>query len=395
MTSTEQRPELAAYREFCHESFGSQLELLKRLVDQNSHTQNCDGVNSIQDILEAKLAELGFCTYRIAFSDRGDSLVAETHPGRRDCICFVGHADTVHRPESTFRGYVDDGEKARGPGVYDMKAGLIQMLMALEALRQQGRLADLPIKVIINSAEEDSTNDTQAALREHAQGARMALVFEFGRDGGGLVIERKGMAVCELAAIGLKAHAGNSLSDGANAIVALASVISQVASNTNLETGITVNVGSIIGGESINVVPDHASCGLEVRACTTEDLERVLNALAAINLGILPDQNSELAGLVFSVKRQVNPLEASAATRNLAADYIAASAEIDYPILILPRSGGLSDANALAGLDIPVVDAIGPLGGGAHTDSEYLEKETIVPRTMALINFLDKLPKFD
>src|SRR5690606_20066573 len=242
---------------------GALLDVLERWVEINSFTGNVDGVNRMGDQLAADLAPLGLELTRRAGDGVGDHLVWRTAawdaaPADRR-VLLVGHHDTVF-PPGTFEGFSRDGERARGPGVLDMKGGLLVVRTALAALAEVGALAGMPLALVSVGDEEIGSGDSRPLLEELGRGARAALVVEAGRADDGVVTRRKGTGGVKVVARGRAAHAGNAHADGINAIWALARLIDRMQQLTDYDRGVTVNVGLVHGGEARNTVPGAAEC---------------------------------------------------------------------------------------------------------------------------------------
>ena len=163
------------------EVFPARFELLKQLVNQNSYTTNREGVHKIQSILEDSFWEMGLRTERISCPKRADILVAKNSfdgkdltNANREPILLVGHADTVHPPQSRFQNWSIQGDQMSGPGVLDMKGGLIHIFLVLDILKKLEKLDHLPLKIIVNSCEENSTPTSAKLIQQIAEGAQEA-----------------------------------------------------------------------------------------------------------------------------------------------------------------------------------------------------------------------------
>ena len=191
----------------------------------------------------------------------------------------MGHLDTVF-PPGTFEGYRVDGALRRGPGVLDMKGGLLVVAWALKALSAHRLLEQLPpLRLVVVSDEEVGSPESQPMIRREAAGAQAALVFESGRARDAIITRRKGVGALVAKAHGKAAHAGNHHRDGANAIWALSRFIDRAQRLTDYPRGVTVNVGKVAGGQGKNTVPEAAEAHLDLRFCTQADAERLLRAL--------------------------------------------------------------------------------------------------------------------
>ena len=299
-------------------------------------------------------------------------------------VALLGHLDTVFPPGS-FEGYRVDGPRRRGPGVFDMKGGLVVMAWALKAIARSGGLSRLPpLRLVIVSDEEEGSPEGASLIRRVVAGAGACLVFEPGRANDALVTQRSGTGSVRVKATGKAAHAGNAYWEGANAIWALSRFVDRAQQLSVRDTGVTVNVGTIRGGTSRNTVAAEAEAVLDVRAPTAMTYDGVLTGLedAAQDLGV--------PGAQVTVERLTMrpPMERTRESVALCESYSACARRHGLGGGEAPRQGGGSDGNTAAAMGIPTIDALGPRGGGYHTPDEYIEVDTLVPRAAALAEWL-------
>ena len=361
------------------------LALAKRLVEVNSYTANVDGVNRVGSLLREAFALPDLALAAIpAGPTYGDHLVWRTRgPGAP--ILLVGHHDTVF-PPGHFEGWREEAGKVTAPGVLDMKGGLAVIRTALAALADAGVLAKLPITVVCVADEEVGSPSSAPHLRELANGAACALVFESGRAADMIITRRKGVGAMTIAMHGKAAHAGNNHKDGANAIWALAKFVDAAQRHTDYARGITVNVGAFTGGTTKNTVPELATCQLDLRYETVADAEALVASLRAA----ADAAAAEVPGVRADVSGGANrlPLERTAASAALRDEYAACARASGLGDGEAPLLGGGSDANTVAPLGVPAIDGLGPRGAGFHTTNEYVEVESFVPKAEALVRFL-------
>lgn len=362
--------------------------LLAELVEISSHTPDLAGVGRTAERYAAALAELtgGQLKGGAVASPSGKygaHVVARTDGD--GAILLVGHHDTVF-PKATFAGYREDGSLLRGPGVLDMKGGLVVIAFALAALHRAGILARVPVRVVSVADEEVGSPEGRALVLEAARGAAGALVFESGRVNDQIVTRRKGIGAVTAVAHGKAAHAGNNHSDGVNAIWALARFVERAQELTDAERGITVNVGKIAGGIGKNTVPDRAEALVDFRFLTARDGDTILSAMRdaadAAAEGVFGSR-IELQGGISRV-----PLERTDASAALMAEYAACARASGLGADEAPLIGGGSDANTVAAAGLPAIDGLGPRGKGFHTVDEFIERATLVPKAEALVRFL-------
>jgi glutamate carboxypeptidase len=370
---------------------------LAELVSVNSFTENVEGGNAVGKMLEELFTIDGLEASRVksASGAFADHLVIGSHWTSRgeSPIALVGHLDTVF-PPGTFEGFKRDGDLARGPGVLDMKGGLVVVAWALKALAAAGALTSLPgLRVVIVADEEVGSPEGQAIIREAIQGAQGALVFEAGRKGDLVITRRKGTGVMKLVAHGKAAHAGNAHKEGVNAIWALSRLVDRVQRLTDYERGVTVNVGRISGGTSKNTVPDHAEAQVDLRFETRADAEALIEAIkkAADECAAeVPGSRIELGGGIARL-----PLERTDSSAKLMEAYGAAARASGLGFGEAGLIGGGSDASTSGAMGIASIDGLGPRGIGFHTHDEQIEVATLLQKAQALARFLASLRASD
>jgi len=290
-------------------------------------------------------------------------------------------------PPGTFEGYRVDGDKRRGPGVLDMKGGLVVMAWALKAVARLKPLSQLPpLRVVVVSDEEVGSPEGAPLIRSVIAGARAALVFESGRANDAVVVARKGTANAHCRAQGKAAHSGNAHKDGANAIWALSRFVDKVQQLTNYEQGVTVNVGVVSGGTSKNTVPAQAEAEVDLRFETAVQRTALVHALESAAKSASESVPGTSLALEVSAGRL--PMEATDASRALFKSYAALAKAHGLGADEAPLQGGGSDGNTAAAMGVPAIDALGPRGRHFHTHEEYIEIGTLVPRAAALADLL-------
>lgn len=357
-------------------------EALAALVGVNSYTDNVEGGRKVADLLVRDVFT-GLEVERTPSKRYADHLVFRTKGNAGAPIALIGHLDTVF-PPGTFEGYRTDGDLRRGPGVLDMKGGLVVVAFALRALAEVvGLDAIAPLRIVVVADEEVGSPEGQGIIQKAIAGARDALVFEAGRKTDLIVTRRKGTAGVTAVAEGKAAHAGNAHDKGANAIWALARFIEKAQAITDYTRGITVNVGIVSGGQSKNTVPDRAECKLDFRFETVADGEFVMRALReATNTGIAGTSITLWGGIA----RQ--PMVRTEASATLAKSYGEHARLVGLGDGEAPLVGGGSDASTSSVMGIASIDGLGPRGTGFHTKDELIEIATLVPKARALARFL-------
>lgn len=358
---------------------------LAELVEVNSFTENVEGGRKVASLLEELFKVPGLASQRTVSSGGAfaDHLVVRATEAKGAPIALVGHLDTVF-PPGTFEGFRRDGDLARGPGVLDMKGGLVVVAWALKALAQASAMPN--VRCVIIADEEVGSPEGQAVIREAIAGANAALVFEAGRKSDLVITRRKGTGAMKATAHGKAAHSGNAHREGANAIRALAKFIDRAEGLTNYDRGVTINVGKIAGGTSKNTVPDLAEAWLDLRFETTADANALVAGLheaAKEAAAGVPGTRIELDG---GIARQ--PLERTDASARLMEAYGEAARASGLAFGEAALIGGGSDASTTSAMGIASIDGLGPRGIGFHTKDEQIEIATLVAKAKALARFL-------
>ncbi|MGZ6070985.1 MAG: M20/M25/M40 family metallo-hydrolase, partial [Myxococcaceae bacterium] len=301
-------------------------EALRGLVEVNSFTDNREGGLEVGRRLRSLLAVPGVDASSVASTRYADHWVFRTAGNPRLApVALLGHLDTVF-PPGVFEGYRVDGGLRRGPGVLDMKGGLVVVAFALRGLAESfpGGLDALPpLRIVVVSDEEVGSPEGAGVIRQAIAGSAAALVFESGRAQDAIITRRKGTGAVTAIAHGKAAHAGNHHADGKNAIWALARWIDAAQRLTDYDRGVTVNVGKVSGGQGKNTVPDRAEAQADIRYITRADGEALTQQLrdAAEQAGAgVPGTRLELSG---GVGRE--PLERTAASVSLMEAYARAA----------------------------------------------------------------------
>ncbi len=391
--------DLRAARTRAREMRDEYLRDLARIVSIDSHSSDKAGVNAVGAIVRGWLEAAGGTVETFPQTERGDHIRATWH-GAPDAptIVLVGHIDTVFPAgtvaERPFTIHASDA-RATGPGVSDMKSGVLAGIYALRILRHLG--VPLPtVKYVINTDEEVGSGTSRALIEETARGADAALVLEPGRmvGPGCVVTTRKGGGMYTLRVKGRAAHAGADPWSGRSAILELAHKTIALHALTNLGErgpgagGVSVNVGVVRGGMAGNVIAPEATAQIDVRVPTAADAERIDAAFRRIAAtATVPDTTATLTG---GINRP--PMEATAAQGNVLAIADEILGGYDIPTEAIGTGGG-SDGNFTAAIGIPTLDALGPMGGGAHSPDEYLDLSSLPERIALVAALIARIPK--
>ncbi len=304
---------------------------------------------------------------------RGSVLVMDYPGSGPGSIVGLGHYDTVFdagtlagRPVSV------DGDRMAGPGIFDMKGGLVQLVWAIRALDHLA--VERPsIRLVINGDEEIGSPFSRPLLEQAVAGADAVLVFEGSADGA-VKTARKGVGLFQVHASGIESHAGLEPEAGASAVGEIARVVTTLHDAVDLEAGTTINVGVLHGGRRPNVVAGSAEARLDVRVATPEELERVsglLDSLTPVN----PRVELTVTG---GWNRPVMTRTPAIAQMYELARAVAACMDVE---LAEASVGGASDGNFAAALGLPVLDGFGAVGAGAHAAHEHVSIAGMLERT--------------
>jgi glutamate carboxypeptidase len=266
-----------------------------------------------------------------------------------------------------------------------MKGGLLVMGYAVRALAQHGGLDRVsPLRIVVVSDEEVGSPEGAGVISRAIASCRSALVFESGRAQDAIITRRKGTGAFRVVAQGKAAHAGNNHAEGKNAIWSVARFIDAVQGLTDYGQGLTVNVGKVSGGRSKNTVPDFAEAAGDFRFVTDVQGE----ALWKKCQHLLSSTAVEGTTLVLEGGTSRKPLEKTPESAALMEAYAAHARAVGLGGDEAPRVGGGSDASTASAMGIPAIDGLGPRGKGFHTLDEYIEFDTLIPKTQALVRFL-------
>ena len=354
-------------------------------IDCGSYTP--EGVNEVAAWVAARFEDLGGTAERRAHPEGtyGDVVVGtfQGRPGAGPRLLLIGHMDTVFEvgtvAQRPFR--IDAEGIAHGPGVTDMKGGLLAGLYALAALRALGggSWAALPFERVVyvaNPDEEIGSPFSTATIREIAATSDATFVLECARANGDFVSARKGIFDLRLTVHGRAAHAGVEPEKGRNAILAGADLVTRIHALNGRWPGVTANAGVFSAGTRPNIVPDLAEIQVDVRGVTRDALLAALDAVREIAAEpSVPDVTVEVDEMASWM-----PMEKLERSGRLADHVIALGARLGFATKDV-GTGGASDANTTSGMGIPSIDGLGPVGGRDHSPDEYLEVASIVPRT--------------
>lgn len=359
------------------------LARLEELVTAESPTGDPIRLGRINEQLQAAFTEAGARVDRVPGSV-ADHLVCEwsgtgLEPSAGH-VLFVGHSDTVFSAGTlASRPFTVAGDTVTGPGVFDMKGGLVALELAMRLVASDSRLRR-PVRLVVVNDEEDGSPDGQRVIAEHTTGAACAIGLEPPLPGGALKVGRRGVARYRVRVQGIEAHAGLDAKDGVSAIDELVDQLTSLRSALPDSPDLAVNVGEIDGGTRANVIAAQASALLGVRFATAEaesTIVAALNGLAARRSG----------ATVTSAVLSRRPAWPAAEDNPVVAQLRTIAAAMGYELGV-GVSGGAGDTNAIGAAGIPTVDGLGPEGGGAHAATEWASISSLLSRAVLLATYL-------
>jgi glutamate carboxypeptidase len=353
------------------------IQWLQEFVEIESPTTDKEGIDRLADRVSSVMETLGARITRYPQAKTGDHLLAEWG-AETGGILLLTHMDTVH-PLGTLEHFQwrEQGDRIYGPGILDMKASISMALGALQTLIESDRFPSRRISLLCTSDEETGSHGSRSLIQELARSHELVLCMEPALPDGALKTWRKGVGLFSIKVEGKAAHAGANPGDGVNAIVEMAHQIPEIVALQDEKQGTTINIGRIQGGTRSNVVPESCSVKADVRVLSEAEQQRIRGGLAALT------PRTEGAKILIQggwnrppMPRTPQMIETFIRAQNIAAEI---GLQLDEG-----GTGGASDANFVAPLEIPVLDGLGLIGSGAHTHEEYILASKIVERTALL-----------
>ncbi|HYG43101.1 MAG TPA: M20 family metallopeptidase [Bordetella sp.] len=358
------------------------LRLLEEAVNIDSGSHDKAGVDRVQALFREHLESAGIATQVHKMDKHGNCLSAEV-PGPRTAadkyVLLLGHMDTVF-PAGTarVRPFRIEANNAYGPGVADMKSGLVMNTFIARAFAEVGG-DHPPVRVLYTGDEEIASPSSRNLTLEFARQALAAFNAEPGRPSGNIVTGRKGALFFDFEVGGVAAHAGVNHAQGASAIEAMARKIVALHSLTGSEDGITTNVGTMRGGMSVNTVADLAVAQLDVRYTERHDRERLRERIYQI----IEDESVSCTCGRVTQEGSFLPFAATDASKKLLKKYQDQSLSLGYSVHG-EYAGGSADSGLTSSVGVPTLCAVGPVGAGYHTVDEVCRIDTLAPRAQAV-----------
>ena len=357
------------------------FRLLREMVLIQSSSYNKKGIDHVVSLIQSAFKDNKIFCHVVEQKTFGNHLVVRSfHKSpRRTQVLLVGHMDTVFPEDTTFNWYKEDKNNSYGPGVIDMKGGLIAGIFAIKALEFAGLLEKIPITFFFNSDEEIGSKSSKKLIEDEAKNSAFAFVLEAGGLAGEVVTGRKGNISAKLDIKGKAGHAAFAGKYKASAILELAHKTIAFESLNDHKRGITVNVGKIKGGIGSNTVPENSTAFIDFRFSSAEDKKYLEEKIK----DVIKKQQTPNTSCTVEILTSRLPMNQCTANRELFANVKDVAKSLNLPLKEEFRPG-VSDANFIAHQNIPVIDGLGPIGGKDHSDDEYMIKESLLQRTTLL-----------
>ncbi len=369
------------------------MEDLKAIVNIDSGTYTKAGIDRVGEYLAKRFQDFGFSTSFNEQKEYGNNLVA-THTGsatKGPRILLIGHLDTVFSEGEVQKRSFALGERggkhiATGPGILDMKSGVLIGMYGLHLLIEENNADYQSVTFICNSDEEIGSPGSKPLIQRIAKESDAVIVLEPGRAIGNVVSSRRSSGQYRVEVHGLSAHAGVEPQNGRNAIHELTYKVQAMQALNGTVPGTTLSVGIIHGGERTNVVPDFAYCEMDVRASDMQGIKAIEAAMRKVA------DKTTIAGTTttFTGGMRCLPFERSERNAHLVQKAKDAGKELGLKIEDL-GTGGASDANTTSGMGIPTIDGLGAGGGLAHNPGEYIELDYLPTRIALLTGLVHRI----
>ena len=368
---------------------GAMIEMLAEVVNIDSGSYDKAGVDAVGQRFQRFFAEHGMPVTTEPHDTHGEAIHIrlDDKPTNEKPILLMGHRDTVFpKGETGRRPFTAKGNMAYGPGVADMKAGLVMNAFVLAAFKRFGG-NPAPLAGLITSDEEIASPSSRPVIEAAARKARCVFNSEPSRPTGSVVTGRKGGVFMVFDVTGKAAHSGGSFEKGISAIGEIAHKIVAIHALTDLKRGVTLNVGLIKGGQSVNTTAPSADGEIDMRYVDPKDRATTLAAIEKI----IATSTVPGATATFRIRGEFLPLVQTPAAKDMFEAYVSAAGEIGQTVSG-EFSGGCADSGFTAAMGCPTLCGVGPVGGNVHTADEWLDLDSIVPRAQALALAIVRMP---
>ncbi|MBD1221237.1 M20 family metallopeptidase [Virgibacillus halodenitrificans] len=361
------------------------LDFLEKLVEIDSYSHDKEGVSRVSYLIKDKLEAQNISCEIHTNEVYGTYLVATLKGNKEGKILLVGHQDTAHPTGTTNQfPFQNDGDLLKGPGVSDMKSGLVYMVYVLLAFKKCKPKEMCDIELLFTPDEEIGSPVSKDVIKQRAESAIAAFVLEPGRPDGTIVTSRKGSAHLKIEIEGKAAHSGAFIEKGISANDELALKMIEIKKLVDHEKDLTINFGVIKGGVSNNIVSPHATATIHCAFWNTNDFNEVYNKI----VGIV--EHSFIKGTKSQVSGEIGmlPMENTEKNNELYENIVLKAAkDLELNIVGAPTKGA-SEAGFTSSIGTPTICGMGPVGGNWHTENEYLEINSFLPRMKLLATSL-------
>ncbi|WP_229722425.1 M20 family metallopeptidase [Xylophilus rhododendri] len=359
---------------------GAMRQLLQQLVDTDSGSRHVAGIDRVAGLIRQSLEASGIEVQTIPCPGYGSCLRAELAPGGPAPVLLMGHMDTVF-PAGTAaaRPYRVEGNLAYGPGVADMKSGLVMNTFIAKAFAEVIGVGRVPLRLFYSCDEEIASPASREWILAASEGAAAVFNAEPGRPNGNVVTGRKGAFFIDFEVSGVAAHAGGNHAAGASAIGALAAKTLALHALTDYDSGITTNVGTVRGGSTVNTVADSAFAQVDVRFTADTDADALYRTIDSI---VKEESVRYTCGHISHVGRFLAMAD-SGASQKMLDIYRSSARQLGFDVKG-EFSGGCADSGLTASRGVPTLCGTGPVGAHPHTVKEYCDISTLVPRAQAV-----------
>jgi glutamate carboxypeptidase len=358
------------------------INMLRELVEIESPSNEKEGVDRVGNLIQQYAQSLNGIIEVHPQEQAGNHVSVRWEGGSKSGVLLLCHMDTVHPYGSLSKNpFREQDGKLYGPGVLDMKASIVLVLWVLERMKSEGIWPDRPITALFTSDEEVGSKTSRGLIENTALQAGLVLCMEPATASGGLKTWRKGVGDYKIEVVGRAAHAGVDPENGRSAVLELAHQIIAVQSLADTEKGTTINVGLIQGGTAGNVVPETAWAKVDVRVLDQGEAKRIDRGLHALR--------PALDGTKVIVRGELNrpPMPRDEMMVQTYSRAVQIAARYGWTV-DEGGTGGGSDANFVAPLRIPVLDGLGPVGEGAHSEREFIWLNSLPQRAALLATLL-------
>ncbi|MDX1808845.1 MAG: M20/M25/M40 family metallo-hydrolase [Sulfurospirillaceae bacterium] len=354
--------------------------LFKKIIEINSYSYNKAGIDKVLDTIKSYLGTS--FDYQTIESDTYGNLLRASTPAvktKNTQIMLCGHMDTVFPQDAGFLDYTESDGIIKGPGVFDMKGGLLIGIMTLKFLEHKNLLKKIPVTFFFNSDEEIGSPFSKPYIETEAKRSAAAFVLEGAGHNGEIVTGRKGKIGASLECFGEAGHAAFKIAGKKSAILELAHKIIEIENINDTNTQISANVGKISGGVGPNTISDYAKATIDIRFTNSDDEKNIKQKLAEI------DSMNFVDGVTSKLEITSGRGSMEESTLNLSFYEDLKNIIEGYNVKFGREfRGGVSDANAIANVNTPVLDGFGPIGADDHSRNEFIEKDSIIERFIIL-----------